>query len=216
MESTGVYHLKVASYLASDLGLKVAVVNPLVINRYMQMNLSRCKSDKADSKQIASYGYQYSKDITLYIPKGETQIENILKTIDDFNNQLTITNNQLHSLSFIPKASKKAIASYNKAIDFFNNHSLKKELEDITKNNFKDDIDLLKSIPGVGDTLSSIIIGFFGGFKNFNRAKEVISFIGLNPSVYQSGTSVKGEGSISKKGNPYVRKILYVCAWSEV
>ena len=218
MEATGVYHLKIASHLATTLDFKVGVVNPLTINRYMQMNLSRCKSDKADSKLIAEYGYQYSKDITLYVPKGEieTQIENILRAIDDFNNQLTVVKNQLHAISFVPNASKKVIKSYMNLIEYIDNQidSLKKELEDITKDNFKDDIDLLKSIPGVGNTLASIVIGFFGGFKNFNKAKEAISYIGLNPSVYQSGTSVKGKGSISKKGNPYIRKILYVCAWS--
>ncbi|NOZ83761.1 MAG: IS110 family transposase [Epsilonproteobacteria bacterium] len=36
------------------------------------------------------------------------------------------------------------------------------------------------------------------------------------PSPFESGSSVKTKGSISKKGSPYIRKMLFMCALSAV
>jgi transposase len=40
------------------------------------------------------------------------------------------------------------------------------------------------------------------------------AYVGLAPRVYESGTSVKGKGHITKMGNKHLRKLLYLCAWS--
>ena len=32
--------------------------------------------------------------------------------------------------------------------------------------------------------------------------------------VYESGTSVKGKGHVTKMGNKYLRKLLYMCTWT--
>jgi len=44
------------------------------------------------------------------------------------------------------------------------------------------------------------------GFKRFKSVKEAASFAGLDPSPYESGSSVKKSGKIKKMGNPYARK----------
>jgi len=51
MEATGVYHTRLTDFLYSK-KVFVSVVNPLVIKRYIQMNLRRIKTDKADSEMI--------------------------------------------------------------------------------------------------------------------------------------------------------------------
>jgi transposase len=38
----------------------------------------------------------------------------------------------------------------------------------------------------------------------------------LTPSPVESGSSVRGKGSIKKRGNPYVRQVFYMCALSAV
>jgi len=52
MESTGVYHLRIALFLAKDLSYQVSVVNPLVIKKYAEMLLKRTKTDKVDARLI--------------------------------------------------------------------------------------------------------------------------------------------------------------------
>ena len=54
MEATGVYHVQLADFLHGT-NIFVAVVNPLIIKRFIQMNLRRIKTDKADAEMICKY-----------------------------------------------------------------------------------------------------------------------------------------------------------------
>jgi len=40
--------------------------------------------------------------------------------------------------------------------------------------------------------------------------------VGLCPSPVESGSSVRRKGSIKKRGNRYVRQVVYMCALSAV
>lgn len=51
MEATGCYHFRLAYYLQENSSL-VSVENPLSVKRFIQMKLSKIKTDKSDSKMI--------------------------------------------------------------------------------------------------------------------------------------------------------------------
>lgn len=53
MEATGYYQL---AYFLVDNNIAVSVENPLSIKRFIQMKLSRIKTDKSDAKMICLYG----------------------------------------------------------------------------------------------------------------------------------------------------------------
>ena len=57
-------------------------------------------------------------------------------------------------------------------------------------------------IPGIGERSSIAVIGHFNNFEDFENAKQVASFIGINPSPYISGTSVNGKGRAVEKLHP--------------
>lgn len=82
-------------------------------------------------------------------------------------------------------------------------------MQTLLENEFNQEYELLRSLPRVGLKVSAMIIAVFHGFKNFESAKQACSFTGIAPSPYESGTSIKGRGSISKRGNTFARKILY-------
>ena len=46
--------------------------------------------------------------------------------------------------------------------------------------------------------------------NRFNNIKEITAYCGLNPSIKQSGKSIDIHGSISKFGNKYMRKLLFI------
>ncbi|MGS0523793.1 IS110 family transposase [Zobellia nedashkovskayae] len=54
MEATGYYHYRLAQFLYKN-GVLVSVVNPLSIKRFIQMKLSKVKTDKSDAKAICEY-----------------------------------------------------------------------------------------------------------------------------------------------------------------
>ena len=68
----------------------------------------------------------------------------------------------------------------------------------------------INSIYGIGEFTTSIIIAELGDINRFNNIKELTAYCGLDPSIKQSGKSVNVHGPISKSGNKYMRKILYI------
>ena len=66
------------------------------------------------------------------------------------------------------------------------------------------------SIYGIGELMTSIIIAELGDINRFNNIKELTAYCGLDPSVKQSGKSINVHGPISKSGNKYMRKILFI------
>lgn len=215
MESTGIYHTRLAYWLVAE-GFKVSVVNPLIIKRYTQMHLMRIKTDSADAKLIAEYGYEYQHKLSFFRTKDESRIavDNIIKAIDDLLNQKSMSNNQYLALKKQANHSKEALNSYKRHLKFIKDEikRLEQTLRSLLETEFQQEYELLNSIPGIGLKVSAMIIAVFNGFKNFASAKQACSFVGIAPAPYESGTSVKGRGSISKRGSPFARKMLYMGA----
>ena len=70
--------------------------------------------------------------------------------------------------------------------------------------------ELINSIYGIGEFTASIILAELSDINRFNNIKELTAYCGLDPSIKQSGKSVNIRGPISKSGNKYMRKILYI------
>ncbi len=68
----------------------------------------------------------------------------------------------------------------------------------------------INSIFGIGEFTASTIIAELGDINRFNNIKELTAYCGLDPSIKQSGKSINVKGPISKSGNKYMRKILFV------
>jgi transposase len=73
----------------------------------------------------------------------------------------------------------------------------------------KKDSDLLKSIPGVGEKTTNKTLALLSHIKDFDKAKQVAAFIGINPQHAQSGTSLN-HSHISKTGDAELRKMFYM------
>ena len=68
----------------------------------------------------------------------------------------------------------------------------------------------LLSIPGIAETTATSIIGELGDIRRFQSANQINAFIGIDLKHYESGNFLAKE-HITKRGNPYARKILFKC-----
>ena len=66
---------------------------------------------------------------------------------------------------------------------------------------------LLMTHPGVGPVTSLAFVLTIGPVERFERSKQVVSYLGLNPREHSSGGRQR-LGAISKQGNPMVRSLL--------
>jgi len=93
-------------------------------------------------------------------------------------------------------------------------------IEEFVNKHHNDDIELLTSIAGVGKDSASSFLTEIGDISNFETHKQIIAYMGTDPAVYQSGTSVNIRGSISKRGNSHLRCTIWHMAraatvWNE-
>ena len=70
--------------------------------------------------------------------------------------------------------------------------------------------EILLSIPGIAETTATSIIGELGDVRRFQSANQINAFIGIDLRHYESGNFLAQE-HITKRGNPYARKILFKC-----
>ena len=76
----------------------------------------------------------------------------------------------------------------------------------------KKDYNLLRSIPGIGGYLASVILAECGDLRRFNNEGQFSSFIGLVPGIYNSGASEKCLG-ITPRSRSQLRSYLVEAAW---
>ena len=70
--------------------------------------------------------------------------------------------------------------------------------------------DILRLIPGIAETTATSIIGELGDIRRFQSTNQINAFIGIDLRHYESGNFLT-KGHITKRGNPYARKILFKC-----
>ena len=215
MEATGYYHYKLAYYLIEN-NIRVSVENPLSVKRFIQMRLSKIKTDKSDAKMIC----QYAQSVDLKLWKGRTknQIEclQITRLLSLYFKQTTALKNKIHGEDVLGNPSSLVVRSLKRSLKFKQKEikHLEEKLTEIVKQDHQELLTRLQSIPGLGRKTSIMLIVLTDGFERFTSAQELCSYSGLTPIIRQSGSSVRGRARISKMGNKKLRNLLFMCSFT--
>lgn len=215
MEASGPYYLKLATFLFNR-KISVCVINPLVIRRFSQMRMSRTKTDKKDAAMIAEYGNNQTPN--LWKPEAEyvLEIKQMHAYVEQMNKSRTglirqreaFKYNAVESLA-LKESLEKMILSLETEIALIENKMIA-----IIKDHHNELFQQLTSIPGIGKKTAMLLIVISGGFTKFENARQLSSYVGISPRIFESGTSVKGKSKICKMGMSRIRAMLYVCSWS--
>jgi len=213
MEATGVYYIRLAFYLYGR-GCKLSVVNSLSVKRYIQMHLERNKSDKKDSGWICRYAIEQRPPYWEMPDSAYFECKQLYNTIREYADQIKRFNNQLHSLRLLPLPSKDTIRSLEKITQQLAKEmtilegKLEAQLEQWQPAQLKS----VSSIKGIGKRATAMLIVFTQGFKYTKSHRQLISFAGLSPTEYSSGSSIQGKPRIYKRGGKNLRDVLYMCS----
>ena len=197
----------------SDLQIKHSALNPAKISHFLK-HLTFQKSDITDAYGLALYCRIFKADLNpstynheynliksynstiLLLSKIQTQLKNFKKSQDFVAD--TELSAIIKSLTLQVQKTQEKI----KLIAFEILKSFVPNCEEIIKNNKGFGIDLaLNLFPQL----------------HFNRAKsekQFISFLGLSPRIYESGSSVHKSPKINKRGSSAIRRILFLNAFS--
>lgn len=75
-------------------------------------------------------------------------------------------------------------------------------------------VERLMTITGVNALIALSLLAAIGDVHRFSSPEKLVSYFGLNPSVYQSGLQPAKHGRISKRGRSHARGMLVEAAWA--
>jgi transposase len=75
------------------------------------------------------------------------------------------------------------------------------------------DMRRLLTLPGVNSVSAAAFMAAVGDIRRFPTARHLVSYLGLNPRVQQSGSAKARHGRITKQGPSDARHVLVEAAW---
>ena len=213
MEATGVYHEALA-YFLHDAGAKVCVVNPAQVRDFAKSLGGRTKTDKKDSMVLARFAVSHGPRAWQPEAPEIRTLKALLARLEALEKDIQREQNRLEKAE-VSQASEDVIESIQLMLQVL--QAERKRLEKMIDTHLdnhpglKSDRGLLESIPGIGPVLSRLMLAVIHS-RTFESARQCAAYLGLNPCIWESGSSVKGRPQLSKAGSSAIRAKLYMGA----
>lgn len=219
-ENTGVYTSPLSIGLSEN-KLDYWIVPAIEIKR--SKGISRGKSDKVDAKDIALYSLRNIDKLCLSnvaekaVQKLKllyTEREKLLKAIRLFETSSEVK-------EFIHKDVFKAIEPINRKTL----QNLKKSLRELElkidkiisdSQELKQQLELVKSVPGVGKQTAIYMLIATKGFSSFSSWRKFACYAGVAPFEYTSGSSVRGKTKVNHMADKKMKSLLHICSLSAI
>lgn len=213
LEHTGVYSLKV-SYWLEEKEYSYVLENPLQVKR--SLGLVRGKNDKADSRHLARYAARHHEELKLC--KMPSKLLSSLKTLLSHREMLSRQKKELlqneKRLEILSKTTDvKLIRKQNhQHLQLLETQlsGIEEKLEGLSKSDqtIAENVELIRSIPGIGLIIALNMIVQTNNFIGFGNGRQFACYCGSAPFEYSSGTSVKGKTKVHPMGNRQMKGLL--------
>jgi transposase len=215
LEITGNYHVRLLFELCY-LGFKVSAINPKQSAHYAKMRLSITKTDAQDAQRLMEFGEQFTPSVYIMPDEFLQMVKQKRSVLRQLKRQKNVLFNQKHALEQLPKIDATALKVLQTMLDTIDEQIkiLNEQINQTTDEEFGKLKDLIMTIKGIGNTISTALIVATNGFKDFDSPKKFAKFIGICPTHYQSGTSVRGKSHIGRSGDSELRALMYTATWS--
>jgi transposase len=217
MEATGSFSVELAAWLvAADPAVTVAIVNPHDAAHHRKSLGMRNNTDKISARALALFGLERRPRSYEPLPAQRAELRALNRYRDQLVQQRTALKNRMQDAAvskWVRKQEQARLKRLEKDID-----RVEKQLQNHVKlhADLQHDVELLRSIPGVGFLTAVVILAEVGDLRSFGQARPLGAFVGLSPEHNESGTSVRGHVRMSKKGNSRARQALYIAAMTTI
>ena len=118
----------------------------------------------------------------------------------------------LEALS-LPADERETVAGCLRQVDFLDREVAEAERALARSALESAEIRRLMSVPGVNLVSAATFWATVGDVRRFETPRKLVSYVGLDPRVRQSGEAPARHGHISKQGSPQARHVLCEAAW---
>lgn len=120
----------------------------------------------------------------------------------------------IDELSFENETVKVAMNSRKAQFEFLESsvREVSNELRKYCRKHYKKHYMLLRSVPGIGGIVACAILSELGDLRRFSNFRQLAAYVGLMPSIYQSGDTMRSQG-ITPRGNGIIRSYFVEASW---
>ena len=219
VEHTGIYNSPLQR-VCVELGIDLWQEHALKIKK-ASADL-RGKSDRQDAIRIAEYAVRYQDRVILFTPPSKSieELNNLNKTRETILAQAVAMKNQLNEAKTHDIESFKVLSKIYQPIMKSIDGQLKKiakRINEILEENqdMKKNVELIKTIPGVGEQTAVNMLVSTQNFTLFKSAKHLACYAGVVPFLNESGTIVK-RARVSKMANQKLKMLLHLAAMAAI
>ena len=214
LESTGSYGEAIAKHLFAE-GVAVSLVNPSQTAAFARAQMLRTKTDRVDAESIARFALAMLSqgELPRYEPRSPEQeaLQELVRYRDALVAQrLQLTNrDQDAELKAVKRSNKKLVEAIDREIKEAE-REIKKLLEQHER--LGRQYELLTSIPGVGAVTAAVILSELPPVERFEHPAQVAAYAGVTPRIRHSGSRKPLSQLITKTGNAFLRRTIYMAA----
>ncbi len=210
VESTGKFHLRIVR-LAHRSGRRVYVLNARDVYFFAKALGVRAKTDRTDAQLIAAYLAQHHAELKAWTPPTPQQdrLQSLLRCRAAVSAKRSSLQQVLEEVDGLGTAVSELQAKFD---------SLLQEIDSQVTTLLEQDKHLaskraqLSTITGVGPQASALFVSLFSRIQ-FANVDALIAYTGLDPRPNDSGSKI-GRRRLTKRGDPQLRRQLYLCAFA--
>lgn len=209
-EATGSYHLPLAAFLSQG-GWRIVIINPLITSRLAKSKVRSAKTDRIDAGVVRRAamrgdGYLFTETPEVMMMKSlASQRAALVDARGDMRRRIEARTFRDRAAGLpVHGAYEAVIAAISSEVA-----QLEKRLSVLAR----PVQELLRSIPGIGPASSAAIVATVTDIRRFDHPKKLVAYLGLDCRVHESGSSVRGKGFLTKKGDGMLRHALYMAAF---
>lgn len=218
LEATGPYSERLIHALHEQ-GAVFSVVNPAQSRAMAKVLLKTHKNDEQDAQTLSILGNKLDLNMYKMPDLQHKKRKEAYSALASLQKQAQQLKNQLHAFEYRVNPNPAVVKALEDVLKAVQDSivTLEKELQVEADDEEKIHIiDRITSINGVGQKTALALVATFGNLKQFTSVKAFVKFIGLCPTEFSSGISVKGGSHITKKGSGTIRSLLFNCARSAI
>jgi transposase len=204
VEATGGYEAYLTAMLAAH-NVSVVVVNPRQVRDFAKSIGRLAKTDTIDAKVLAHFGNAVKPEPRLLRDKQTQELKDITTRRRQVSEMIVAENNRLHTAGISMREHIQAHIEWLEQ----DLSKIDRDMRNLIKNSplWGEMDNLLQSVPGVGNVLSSTLLAELPELGTLNR-RQVAALVGVAPFNRDSGT-LKGKRTVWG-GRSAVRKVLYM------
>jgi len=218
VEATGAYHLPLVLALRAG-GVEVMVVNPRVAKDFARALSNRSKTDEVDAEVLLLFVLRM--EFVAWEPPSPAVLElrELGRRLSELVQVRTDEKNRLHAKQFaalspaVVSDVRQHIAQLDKRVRQIEKAALEVIVGD---EDLREQFRIIEKARGFGRRTAVLLLTELAVLDPTMTVRQLVAHAGLDPRVYESGTSVQKPVRISKVGNARIRAILFMNALSAI